>query len=190
MCYNKYKDALPNDTITKIQEILKSLGIVMNEKLNHPTQHLYSMRIQSEKLEWGTNGKGTTEVYCRASAYGEAMERLENLHLPDWLMDDMGETQENGYSFRYYPDEKQDNLEDCIKNIRGLAADMRQSYYESDHMMPTDEQLCKIWNGWNENRRFTFLPFYNVSTNKTEDLPFEVIRKLCRSNGIASGNTI
>lgn len=78
MTDNKYKDSLPQETIAKAQEILSLLGIEYNETIHNPIEGLYSVRLNFPSIDWGVNGKGTTKDFCRASAYGEALERIQN----------------------------------------------------------------------------------------------------------------
>lgn len=187
MSYNKHKDLDPVDTIKKAQNILKSLGIDMDETIHHPTDSLWSMRLQSKTLQWGTNGKGTTEDFCRASAYGEALERLQNLHLPDWLLELKEPIQD--LNFEFYQDEVCDELQEATLHP-DLKNDMMQSYYEAESKFPTDDELYSVWCKWNESKTFRFIPFYSIKQDKIVKFPYEVVRRLCRSNGIASGNTL
>lgn len=51
MEYSKYKDLPPLITITCAQNILKGLGLKWSETILQPSPHLYSTRLEIEKLE-------------------------------------------------------------------------------------------------------------------------------------------
>lgn len=190
MEYPKYKDLPPLVTIKSAQKILKALGLKWTETIQQPSSNLYSARLEITNLAWGTNGKGTTKDFCRASAYGEMMERLQNLHLPDFLIDKIDEATIKYKGFTYFPDEYSVSLKTILENNLDLKEDMRKSYVESDNIFPSDQDLYNIWTQWNDNSEtFKSIPFYSVKKKKDIRLPFEVIRRLCRSNGMASGNT-
>ena len=189
MSYSKYKDLLPKETIEKAMNILSLLGIKCEETSHHPSQHLYYTRLQIPLLGWGTNGKGTTEDYSRASAYGEMMERLQNLHLPDSMIESIDKEAATHNGFKYYPDETHITIEHVFLELPDLKKDMCQTYQEAEGTMPNDEELKHSWEKWNEGDSFTGLPFFSVKRNSVTTLPYEIVRRLCRSNGIASGNT-
>lgn len=87
--YKQYKNRKPEETIAIIQELLENkLGINTYERLFQERNGLFhSCRIVLDNGSWlrtiniGTNGKGMTEAYSKASAYGELMERIQNYAL-------------------------------------------------------------------------------------------------------------
>lgn len=189
MTDNKYKDSLPQETIAKAQDILSLLGIEYNETIHNPIEGLYSVRLYFPSLDWGVNGKGTTEEFSRASAYGEAMERIQNLHFPDYLTTLVERRQDVNFGFHYFPDEQRKKIK--ISNIQeDLLNDMKNSFYQSDGIYPNDKELIDVWKQWNDDEIFSFVPFYSVSSHSVQKFPYEVLLRLCRSNGIASGNTL
>ena len=67
---------------------------------------------------------------------------------------------------------------------------MRKSYEESDNILPSDQDLYEIWTQWNDNNEsFKSITFYSIRKKEVVQLPFEIVRRLCRSNGMASGNS-
>lgn len=186
---NKYKDSLPQETIAKAQEILYLLGIEYNETIHNPMEGLYSVRLNFPSLDWGVNGKGTTKDYCRASAYGEAMERIQNLHFPEYLTALVNGRKDVNFGFHYFPDEQRKKIK--ISNIQeDLLNDMKNSFFQSDGIYPNDKELIDVWNQWNDDEKFSFVPFYSAKSQNIQELPYEIVLRLCRSNGIASGNTL
>ena len=190
MEYKKYKDLPPEETIKKAKYILQLVSIEVEENTHCPSHNLYYTRLEIPSLRWGTNGKGTSEIYSRASAYGEMMERLQNLHLPDSLFKTVSKEILSKKGFKYYPDECNITYSDIISKLPELQKDMCRSFQEADNVLPTDEELHDVWEKWNGTESYTGLPFYSVKNGGTKVFPYEIIRRLCRSNGIASGNTI
>ena len=79
--YSKHKDALPEDTIRRIQNIFRELDINPSISVLQNAGGIYSAIMEDKANGWHVNGKGTTKEYCLASAYGEFMERLQNMFL-------------------------------------------------------------------------------------------------------------
>lgn len=71
------KDAPPEETIMKIAQILREIGIKVNINQRIKSPFFNSCRIEIAGTHYGTNGKGVTEDSALASAYGEFMERLQ-----------------------------------------------------------------------------------------------------------------
>lgn len=76
-----YKDRRPEETIKIIKGILKKLGIALVEqKYESGIPGIFSIRVEIKNAsEYGSNGKGTSLIYARASAYAEFIERLANM---------------------------------------------------------------------------------------------------------------
>ena len=79
----EYKAVSPDETISRANNILETIGIKTKKIVFGKNGICNSVRLtfsdsEIENLEIGTNGKGLTESYATASAYGEMMERLEN----------------------------------------------------------------------------------------------------------------
>ena len=87
--YKQYKNREPEETVDIIQAILKEkAGLGVYERCFQERNGLfYSCRIILDNGNWlryaniGTNGKGMTMDYSRASAFGELMERLYNFNI-------------------------------------------------------------------------------------------------------------
>lgn len=76
--FDRQKDECPEITVSRMRETLGTLGITMQASTISAGNGLYSARLTDPIHRWGTNGKGSTAAYCLASAYGEALERLQN----------------------------------------------------------------------------------------------------------------
>ena len=79
--YSKHKDAPPAVTIEKVRNILDELGIKPKLRILKNTDGIYSVQLFDSEGSWSVNGKGTSEEYCMASAYGECMERLQAYYI-------------------------------------------------------------------------------------------------------------
>ena len=74
-----YKDSSPDDTFKRIYDSLNKIGVIVEEKwIDSGITDIFSLRINISGTSIGTNGKGTTKEYARASAYAEMIERLSN----------------------------------------------------------------------------------------------------------------
>lgn len=72
------KDAKPHETISKIKNILKSNNYKVRERhVRRNFNGIYSIRLELNNKK-GSNGKGISLGYAKASAYAELMERLQS----------------------------------------------------------------------------------------------------------------
>ena len=74
------KDSVPTETIKRIRDCLVKIGIKVKivECISYKDKW-YSTRLEIDGIPGvGVNGKGITEEYALASAYGELMERLQS----------------------------------------------------------------------------------------------------------------
>lgn len=75
--YENRKDSTPNETIKRIKHILKINKIKFKEYGFKKAYHnIFYGRIIIQK-DYGTNGKGLTKDFAKASAYAELIERLQ-----------------------------------------------------------------------------------------------------------------
>ena len=105
----KHKDAQPINTIQRIRRILYSLGILTAEKWYQTGDSMYSVRVEITGTDIGQNGKGTTEAYALASAYGEFIERLQLGTL--YNVGELGPEALATHGFYYAPDERYVDLD-------------------------------------------------------------------------------
>ena len=75
-----YKDALPEKTVNRIKAILARSGIKVAEtKCINNGDRLFSLGLCLRGFAFQVNGKGSSRLFARASAYAELAERLQNL---------------------------------------------------------------------------------------------------------------
>ena len=106
-----FKETSPEKTVEKLLSILQSFDIETTEKWREEN-HIgtYSLRVKLKGCgETGTNGKGVSPQYARASAYAELFERLQNgILIPSW-------NKEKNSSFRVFPDERILSADDIVE---------------------------------------------------------------------------
>ena len=77
--YIKYKERSPEQTVKMARSILSQWGVRIKEEWHDSEVDLHSITLYIEGTDFSTNGKGTDKAYTLASAYGEMMERIQNL---------------------------------------------------------------------------------------------------------------
>lgn len=169
------KECTPKDTIKRIKNILTRIGITTAESTWCSFEEKwYSVRVEIEALPGiGTNGKGITEEFALASAYGELMERIETGVLLKPFF--RGDTRRNYYS----KDQKvldTNQINYFQNNVIKHAMD-QNTYNKYIRLMEKDNQYG------------TFVPFFNITQDKTEYVPIKIIEFAAGTNGTCAGNT-
>lgn len=168
------KDASLEVSIAAMQRILHDLRYeVCYSAQKHPLPHCYSMNLASQEAPHHiySNGKGTLEDSCKASALGEYIERLQtNNFFIDFYLP--GRT--------YYPDQK-------VFEFGGdyLNASLHVTY--NPHLDMSDEDWVDFNSDYED--KVVALPFRNVFTHENVYFPLNILSNLYVSNGLASGNT-
>lgn len=194
----EYKSCAPEQTIHKIKSIISNklhLDLIERTfKERNTLFHSCRLVINNEwisALNVGTNGKGMSENYSRASAHGELMERIQNGVLFNFI--DFGTkyfakeyagtypyfcnsiTQQNVVlPFRYAHDEvySEDNtvLQEAIDNYV-------QSY--------DNEELYRL----SKDKEHYYVPYYDVFNKTLVNLPIDIIFNNISTSGMCAGNT-
>lgn len=138
--YSKYKDADPQQTVKTIKEHYASLQLNMEYSVEKHIDGVYSAYLYDVDGRWNTAGKGTTEAFCLASAYGESME-----HLCNHFAFDISKTSERAKAYggfcRYY-DEIQLPVE-AIEEVSPIVfRDMRSCCGTSN---TNNTEVIEIW---------------------------------------------
>lgn len=189
-----YKARKPEYTIELFRRILnEKLGLSFKEEFFLGDEEFFSCRISIansnlEGLDIGTNGKGMTKEYALASAYGEFMERIQNLFLisnrslfyDKSLKDTNSEFFEKvtdcGCNLEYYnaPDEE----------IATWSDDLRRIY--SDIL---DESELMFGDQLFSGKEVALLPYVDVTTGDVVKLPHQLISANGTASGMCAGNT-
>lgn len=178
MDYEKKKDSHPKDTLNKIKAILKRIGIDSLEELiltrivdEHCTE---SVRIYlPEDFFCGTNGKGTTLEYARASAYGEFMERIQYPYILKFLPPDNKKISVKDFfksdTLKFFLDDKQLNDKNYLNKVSEIITDF--SKYKPGKIADT-------------------IPYNHINSNKVVYLPPKLKWYTSISTGSSAGNTL
>ncbi len=183
--YIKGKDSDLETSISTMQTKLKSFGFDIEEAswLN-PVSNVYSVHIRDKSCPlMFTNGKGSTEKACLASALGEYFERLScNYFFADFYL---GE-QHSQNEFVHYPSEKWfDGSGEAMPE--GLMDESLWNYFDPENEL-SPAKLFDINSGTGE-RGICAAPYHRLRDEKTVYIPINIIANIFVSNGMSAGNT-
>lgn len=198
-----YKAVSPEITVSNIRGMLEKIGMFLREDTYSVSDNLFTTRISIankglDKLNIGTNGKGTSYQYALASGYAEFMERLQNGILFRGIKSAYKEeinhlAVSDSYKqklidnnivldFLYDPREKYSELDESINN--------NLEFYKNMYpFLLTKEEIKDFIHDILGFDSVIEVPFYSLKLNKEIYLPIEVLWFSCGSNGMASGNT-
>ncbi|MGI6069851.1 MAG: YcaO-like family protein [Blautia sp.] len=185
-----YKDRRPQETVEYLQNILKELGIPVEEQeIPRSSADTYSLRINIKGTGLGSNGKGVSEIYAKASAYAEFLERLQN----DILMI-MAKYPKNGRAFRQFPDEIHMSSGEIARSENAMMDWFFEARGMKDASVKEREAFirknCKVeYYLYGTENSYETRPFYSVKTKKVEYLPYFLYMGHYGSNGMSAGNT-
>lgn len=192
---NKYKECSPEETVEKIIGIFKKNGIDIEEEWAGENElGTYSLRINVKGCKAvGSNGKGTTREYARASAYAEFMERIQNMMLSSSQTLPTLDFNINA-DFIFCKDEKFLTAEEIIDDNnsfiqmymenRGLENASRQDKINA--FLKLERMDYYMFHKYNQ---FLCIPFYSVKEKKYVYLPYYSYRVYYGSNGMSAGNS-
>lgn len=182
---SRYKDADPLDVIHRARRILaEELGMLPLETWLNPLEGFYSVNLRSAKVPVFSNGKGVTKELALASAYGEFMERLQNLMLYDTMR--FGPDVLDYKGFFHAPDEKLMTLHEVLGDpgIDSLfPAEIRRDEKERifSALSEMTPKSCP--------RDFIAVPFLNTRSGGVQYVPLPFMRVFYGSNGMCAGST-
>lgn len=179
-----YKEINPEKTVNRLIQILENNEIDVEEHWMDVSEiDTYSLRLTLKGTNIGTNGKGVSPQYARASAYAEFLERLQNELL--W-----GDQWSKG--LRSLADKE-------VKTAKELVVDNSSFidyYFKVKGIVNNADKIANIltfekFEEFMTNKRdhFTSVPFYNFTKNKVEYLPRSIYLPYYGSNGMCAGNT-
>lgn len=163
---SRYKQCAPQQTISRIKEILSTIEMDIEEEWFQNKGGVDSCRIRIvnnglKKFDIGTNGKGMTREYALASAYAEFMERLQNKTMF-----------REGLKYASSYLKQQMSKEFLVKlSCNGLHLDFL--YFP-------DEKLY---------RNIIHVPFKELISDKVIYFPIGLFRAMCGTTGLCAGNT-
>lgn len=200
MKYDRKKETDPLKTVETIRSILAKLGIMTTENwkipydATQPDANAYSVRVDAPAYGMGTNGKGSTREYTLASAYGEFMERLQNLILLP--VERLTTESLASEGFVYYPDEKMLTPEEAARSKDALSDAACRDFYRGEMLLECGvEERKRVIAAYQQTEvskageKLLAFPFYSVKQNDTVYIWNRYINFLQGSNGMCAGNT-
>ncbi|ALS37689.1 ribosomal protein S12 methylthiotransferase accessory factor [Enterococcus rotai] len=171
---DRHKEFTAKDTIKNIIQFLEKNKIKVVEKKVKNTAGFYSILIQVQGTTLFTNGKGTTEEYAKASAYGELVERILT-----------------GVLFRFHAPLNDQIVE---KNASWVLTSHQQEYSIIAELIGypiSRENVLSLQNNFFEiSRQFVVSEEYTrLDNGMKEKIPLGVLDTFFGSNGMAFGNT-
>lgn len=204
---NKFKDAYPNKTLSNIQNLLRQFPLSLSEKWQEAEcGSFYSLKLLVGDTGLSVNGKGATKAYARVSAYAELMERLQNFYL---YRADAGPSI-GSIELNRPPDELYLSWDEIISSesyflntIAGLitkslftkvsilAEYPKLSHQNGVNKINSDalDLLKGLFKQITDLEHIAVLPFFNLTTKRTEYLP-KWLLCLYASNGMCAGNSL
>lgn len=192
---NNYKDEFPVKTVGKLKRILEEMKIEVEEEWSpQSTIGTLSLRLNIKGTKIGSNGKGMTEDYARASAYAELFERYQNMKLQGnaTLCNVL---RNNQYEFQLFPDEKLLSAEELAKENNAFIKMFlkNRNIVDSEDMENAIIELSKVqkmdYNLFLEKDKVLSIPFYSVKEHRITYVPFFSANLHYGSNGMCAGNT-
>lgn len=181
------KDAPVEQSIAHFEEILKKLNISVTESnWMNPLEDVYSVNLSVTSCPTlYSNGKGSSRLAARASAYGELFERLAtHMEFSDYYL---GLDNSNA-PFVHFKDEKWTNIEENQNQIPNeiLNASLRKFYTQECDL--TLENLVDLQSS-SYSRGVCSIPFTNARNGEIVYFPVNLLDNLYGSNGMSEGNS-
>jgi ribosomal protein S12 methylthiotransferase accessory factor len=185
------KAVTPRETIIKIKKILHEKGIsTLEVDTSRDNNIFYSFMViivENKKKVFFANGKGMDKDYALASAYGELLERLQNISFYMSTIycsePDVDLKTKTYNAFKYYPDER----------IVGCNELVDSSYNEVRHLLKLEScnkrDIAKYISKTLKLESLLSAPFYGLSSNSVKWLPINLLELITNTNGACSGNT-
>ena len=191
----KHKDTTPEETIVKLRQILSELNIELTEDWADENEiGTYSLRLSVKGTSIGSNGKGMTKTFARASAYAEFIERLQNNKLVanSIFSNVLFEKKGDFYLFR---DEKFILAEELVNDKNSFtnfffntrSADEKEKFPDEAELLRKYHKLD--YNIHRKDNEFLCLPYYSLRDNKDVYIPYTIQNMFYGSNGMCAGNT-
>ena len=182
----RFKEAKPEDTVKRIQDILNNLGIeVIENWTDSGLENCYSLSLSAKGGIPSSNGKGVTKEFARASAYGEFIERLQGgLHF--YKFQSINRVDEMNLQ-AYAPDAKYMTVDELIENGEWMDY-IIDEYKYPNVSRKSIAQLCKAYAG-GDNGEILTIPFYSLFEKKYVYIPSDFVDHMYATTGCCVGNT-
>lgn len=185
----RYKEVTPEKTVDKLKEILKNLGIEIEEKWSEKSSvDTYSLRLCIKGTDIGQNGKGMTKEFAMASAYAEFFERLQN-----GMFRFRMEKPNAEIPFVNAPDEKKLDADELLNGKNSFFENILSANGKDNVSLQEKKDFIKKVLVEDSNtvkkQEYISLPYYSVKNNDIEYVPDKLFSYLYDTNGMCAGNS-
>ena len=185
----RYKEVTPEETVKRLKELLKKIGIEVIEKWSDESSvGTYSLRVAIKGTDIGQNGKGMTKEFAMASAYAEFFERFQNGVFRFRMEKPTAEL-----PFSNAPDEKHLSVEETMQgNNSFFEYILQENGKENSTKEEKIECIKEILNEKSnlvEKEDYLYLPYYSVKNKDIEYVPDRLFSYLYDTNGMCAGNS-
>ena len=181
----KFKEESPVKTVENIRNVLKSIGIEI-EEIWHDSgvENCWSLHCRMKGETFPTsNGKGITKEFARASAYGEFIERLQSgLFFYKYQSIERDEAMN---LHTYAPDKKYMTVQELIED--GEWMDYLIDTYGSGLTRAKIAEQCRMYACADDGQILT-VPYYSLFEDKYVYLPAGFTEHMYSANGCCVGN--
>lgn len=190
---SKHKDTTPDATIKRIQGILSDLEVKTQESfLENKEINTCSLRLSLKDSSAGSNGKGMSREFARASAYAEFIERLQNNKMAaNATFNNVLHEKENDHYI--FTDEKFLTAEELLDEGNAFLRFFFKTRTDVERQGDRAELLKKYQKldyNVHRTREFLCVPYFSVCENRDVHLPYFMQNMFYGSNGMCAGNTI
>lgn len=190
---SKHKDTTPDTTIQRIRGILSELKIETRESvLENQEINTCSLRLSLKDSSAGSNGKGMSREFARASAYAEFIERLQNNKMAaNATFNNVLHEKENDHYI--FTDESFLSAEELVREENAFLRFFFQTRTDDERQCDKSELLRryqKLDYNVHRTRDFLCVPYFSVCEKKDVYIPYFMQNMFYGSNGMCAGNTI
>ncbi len=182
----KFKDAPPSETVSKIKEIINSLGIRVTEHWKDSgLENCWSLNLKADGLfPIFSNGKGITKELAAASAYAEFVERIQS-GIMLYKYQSIARDKEL-YLQSFAPDGKYVTSDELIAD--GEWMDHIIDAYKGGLTREKIAKMCRTYSCADEDKIWV-VPYYSLFEKKHVYLPIAFVEQIYATNGLCAGNT-
>ena len=174
----KFKDCSPQETVARIQGILRELGFTVKENwCEHAVTNCYALTVEIEGTRLKTAGKGVTPDLARASGHAEIMERLQSGLL------NLGGTTNYNDTVMMDKQALRTNCQDYFSRFAKVIS----KFYGVEKTVDQLVEACFDYECGGETTEA--IPFYSVTDDDMVYVPSRLMLPLYTSSGNCAGNT-
>ena len=185
----RYKEVTPEETVKRLKELLKKIGIEVIEKWSDESSvGTYSLRVAIKGTDIGQNGKGMTKEFAMASAYAEFFERFQNGVFRFRMEKPTAEL-----PFSNAPDEKHLSVEETMQGNNSffeyIIKENGKANRTKEEKIEYIKQILNEKSDLVEKEDYLYLPYYSVKNKDIEYVPDRLFSYLYDTNGMCAGNS-